>query len=228
MDHPLDRPLWNALTGRLASVALGDERAVRIDPEVGVFAAAADVSPESVAALTRLCRVHAGAGLVEREDGPMAGVLPTGVEVVSQSPCVQMFCESLTPAPDDGLETVTLGDEDAAEMLALATLTKPGPFRSRTHRLGGFIGVRRDGRLAAMAGRRLRVEGHTELSGVCTHPDFRGHGLATALSRRVVASILAEGETAFLHAYAAHDATIALYESLGFRTRARVIYTVLA
>jgi predicted GNAT family acetyltransferase len=172
--------------------------------------------------------VHAGAGLVEREDGPMAGVLPTGVEVVSQSPCVQMVCESLTPAPDDGLEIVTLGDEDAAEMLALATLTKPGPFRSRTHRLGGFIGVKRDGRLAAMAGRRLRVEGHTELSGVCTHPDFRGHGLATALSRRVVASILAEGETAFLHAYAAHDATIALYESLGFRTRARVIYTVLA
>jgi predicted GNAT family acetyltransferase len=228
MDHPLDRPLWNALTGRLASVALGDERAVRIDPEVGVFAAAAAVSPESVAALTRLCRAHPGAGLVEREDGPMAGVLPNGVEVVSQSACVQMICESLTPAPDDGLEIVTLGDEDAAEMLALATLTKPGPFRSRTHRLGGFIGVRRAGRLAAMAGRRLRVEGHTELSGVCTHPDFRGHGLATALSRRVVASILAEGETAFLHAYAAHDATIALYESLGFRTRARVIYTVLA
>jgi ribosomal protein S18 acetylase RimI-like enzyme len=170
---------------------LGDTRAVRIDPEVGVFAAAANASPASVAALTALCRAHPGAGLVEREDGPMVNVLPQGAEVISRSPCVQMVC-------------------------------------SRTHRLGGFIGVKRDGRLAAMAGRRLRVEGHTELSGVCTHPDFRGHGLATALSRRVVAGILAEGDKAFLHAYAAHDATIALYESLGFRTRARVIYTVLA
>lgn len=228
MAHPLDRPLWNALTGRLSRVALGDARAVRIEPEVGVFAAAADASPDSVAALTALCRAHPGAGLVERTDGAMADVLPTGIEVVSRAPCVQMICEALTPAPDDGLEIVALGDTDAAEMLALATLTKPGPFRARTHELGGFIGVKRDGRLAAMAGRRLRVDGHTELSGVCTHPDFRGHGLATALSRRVVSAILAEGEIAFLHAYATHEATIALYESLGFHARARVTYTVLA
>ncbi|MEQ7153920.1 GNAT family N-acetyltransferase [Brevundimonas aurifodinae] len=229
MDHPLDRPLWNALTGRLSEAALGDAHAVRIDPEVGVFAAAADASPDSVAALAALCRAHPGAGLVELEGGPMDGVLPTRVEIISRNPCLQMICEALTPAPeDDGLEVVVLGDADAAEMLALATLTKPGPFRPRTHRLGGFIGVRRDGRLAAMAGRRLRVEGHTELSGVCTHPDFRGHGLATALSRRVVAAILAEGETAFLHAYATHEATVALYESLGFHARARVTYTVLA
>lgn len=228
MAHPLDRPLWNALTGRLSGVALGDARAVRIDPEVGVFLAAADASPDSVAALTALARAHPGSGLVELEGRPMEPVLPDGIDVISRSPCVQMLCETLTPAPGDGLEVVALGDTDAAEMLALATLTKPGPFRARTHTLGGFIGVKRDGRLAAMAGRRLRVDGHTELSGVCTHPDFRGHGLATALSRRVVSAILAEGETAFLHAYAAHDATIALYESLGFRTRARVTYTVLA
>lgn len=228
MSHPLDRPLWNALTGRLSEMALGAARAVRIDPEVGVFAAAADASSDSFAALTALCRAYPGAGLVEREDGPMANVLPQDIEVMSRSPCVQMVCESLRPASGDDLDVVHLGDEDVAEMLALAALTKPGPFRSRTHRLGGFIGVKRDGRLAAMAGRRLRVEGHCELSGVCTHPDFRGHGLATALSRRVVAGILAEGDKAFLHAYAAHDATIALYESLGFRTRARVIYTVLA
>jgi predicted GNAT family acetyltransferase len=227
MDHPLDRPLWNALTGRLSEVVLGDARAVRIDPDVGVFAAAADASPDSVAALSALCRAHPGAGLVERTGGPMEDVLPAGIEVVSRASCVQMICEALTPAPDDGLEILLLGPADAAEMLALATLTKPGPFRARTHELGGFIGVRRDGRLAAMAGRRLRVEGHTELSGVCTHPDFRGHGLATALSRRVVAAVLAEGETAFLHAYATHDATVALYESLGFRARAHVTYTVL-
>ena len=228
MSHPLDRPLWNALNGRLSSVALGNTRAVRIDPEVGVFAAAADASPANVAALTALCHAYPGSGLVEREDGPMANVLPQSVEVISRSPCVQMVCETLTPASGDGLDVVDLGDADAAQMLALATLSKPGPFRSRTHRLGGFIGIKRDGRLAAMAGRRLRVNGHTELSGVYTHPDFRGQGLATALSRRVVTGILAEGDKAFLHAYAAHGATIALYESLGFRTRARVIYTVLA
>ncbi len=208
-------------------MALGDARAVRIDPQVGVFAAAADALPDSLQALAVLCRAHPGAGLVEREDGPMVEALPPGVDVVSRAPCVQMTCKALTTAPENALEVVELGEADAPEMLELAQLTRPGPFLGRTPRLGGFIGVRRDGRLAAMAGRRLRVQGHTELSGVCTHPDFRGRGLAAALSRRVVAGILAEGDAAFLHAYAAHEATIALYESLGFRTRARVIYTVL-
>jgi len=113
-------------------------------------------------------------------------------------------------------------------MLALATLTKPGPFRRGTLRLGGFIGVRREGRLIAMAGERMKLDGFTELSGVCTHPDFRGQGLAGRLSRLVVSHILARGEQAFLHAYAEHAATVAFYESLGFRVRARMTYTVLA
>lgn len=226
MSHPLDRPLWNALNGRLRGFALGDERALRIDPEVGVFAASASASQKDQAALATLIRQHPGAGLVELEGGEL-DVAPDGVEVLSRAPCVQMICSELTGGGPD-VEADPLGEADAAEMLELATLTRPGPFRSRTHRLGGFIGVRREGRLAAMAGRRLRLDGHSELSGVCTHPDFRGQGLASALSRKVVAGILAEGETAFLHAYADHAATVALYESLGFRVRARVTYTVTA
>lgn len=226
MSHPLDRPLWNALTGRLKSHALGDERAVRLDPELGVFLAAADDGPESRSSLNRLAALYPGSGLVELEGGRMEAVLPDQV-VASRSPCVQMTCRALTAAqtPDIGFEV--LGEADAAEMLALATLTKPGPFRARTHSLGGFVGVKRDGRLVAMAGNRLRVDGFTELSGVCVHPDFRGQGLAGALSRIVVERVLETGEQAFLHAYAGHDATVRLYEGLGFSARARMIYTVL-
>ena len=57
------------------------------------------------------------------------------------------------------------------------TLTRPGPFLSRTLRLGSFVGVREDGRLIAMAGERMKLPGLTEVSGVCTHPDFRGRGV---------------------------------------------------
>ncbi len=227
MSHPLDRPLWNALTGRLSHLAIGDERVVRLDPEVGVFAAAASGASEDQAALAALIRRYPGAGLIELEGSPL-NQPPPGIEIVIASPCVQMTCSCLTGGAPGDLDVVSLGEADAAEMLALATLTRPGPFRSRTHSLGGFIGVLREGRLAAMAGRRMRLDGHSELSGVCTHPDFRGLGLASALSRRVVEGILAGGETAYLHAYASHDATVALYEGLGFRTRARVIYTVTA
>lgn len=229
MNHPLDRAVWNALTSRLSSFATtdSDTRAVRIDPEVGVFLAAADASPESRARLTEMAQRHPGAGLVEAEGGLMVDIMPDGVAVARRVALVQMTATALTPG-GSSLDYETLTDADGPAMLALATLTKPGPFRSRTRRLGPFIGVKRDGELIAMAGRRLRVDGFTELSGVCTHPDHRGQGLAAALSRTVVGEILASGETAFLHAFADHDVTIAFYRSLGFEVRARMLYTILA
>ncbi|RZJ05589.1 MAG: GNAT family N-acetyltransferase [Brevundimonas sp.] len=230
LAHPLDRPVWSALNTRVASLTIRRERdggsAVRLDPDVGVFVAAANGSTASRALLDALCREYPGAGLVEPEGDPIASVLPD-LPVVSQATCVQMTASSLTAGPPGDPDFLTLGEADADEMLALATLTKPGPFRRGTLRLGGFVGVQREGRLIAMAGERMKVEGYSELSGVCTHPDFRGQGLAGALSRAVVSRILARGEQAFLHAYAEHTATVAFYESLGFTVRARMTYTVL-
>ena len=228
-SHPLDRAVWNALTTRLSAFTTPDSDAVavRIDPEVGVFLAAADDSPDSVTRLSELARRHPGAGLVEVEGSPMAEVLPVGIPVARRIALVQMVAPRLTPGgPDHAFETLT--ETDAPAMLALATLTKPGPFRSATRRLGPFIGVKRDGALIAMAGRRLRVDGFTELSGVCTHPDHRGQGLAATLSRAVAGEILASGDSVFLHAFDGHDATIAFYRALGFEIRARMTYTVLA
>lgn len=236
MTHPLDRAVFNALTTRLSRFTTPDSGpdlgsgAVRLDPEVGVFLAAADDTAQSRKALAELARRYPGAGLVEREDGPMAEVLPEGAPVAAQVALVQMTATVLTPAGpaaqmDDVIEE--LGEADAPAMLALATLTRPGPFRSRTRELGPFVGIKQDGELVAMAGRRLRVDGFTELSGVCTHPDYRGKGYAAALSRVVVSEILATGEAAFLHAFADHETTIAFYRGLGFQTRARMIYTSL-
>ena len=228
MSHPLDRAVWNALTSRLSGFCTpdSDARAVRIDPEVGVFVSGADAEPQTLQAMADLALRHPGAGMVERTGGPMDALDLPGVEVVSRIPLVQMMCSALTPGGAD-LAHETLTEADAPEMLALATLTKPGPFRSKTRRLGPFIGVRREGRLVAMAGRRMRVDGFTELSGVCTHPDHRGQGHAAGLSRAVVGEILASGEGAFLYAFAEHAATIAFYRSLGFEVRAPMTYTIL-
>jgi predicted GNAT family acetyltransferase len=229
MTHPLDRAVWNALNTRLSPFATpdSDARAVRIDPEVGVFLAAADASPESRGRLTELARLHPGAGLVERSDGPMADVLPEGMAIRARVALVQMTAAELTPSAGPEIAFETLTEADAPAMLALATLTKPGPFRSKTRDLGPFLGIRQDGDLIAMAGRRLRIDGFTELSGVCTHPDHRGRGYAAALSRAVVGEIHAAGEAAFLHAFADHEATIAFYRGLGFEIRAPMTYTIL-
>jgi predicted GNAT family acetyltransferase len=138
-----------------------------------------------------------------------------------------MTAPSLKAAPPPDFAIVDLTEADAPQMLALATQTRPGPFFSRTHQLGDFVGVKIDGRLMAMAGERMKSEGFTEVSGVCTDPDCRGRGYAGALMRVVANRILARGETPFLHSYAHNTGAIALYETLGFVLRREMTMTVL-
>jgi predicted GNAT family acetyltransferase len=118
---------------------------------------------------------------------------------------------------DERIERLT--DADASEMLELATLTKPGPFTLRAQALGEFFGVKIDGRLIAMAGELMKTDGFTEVSGVCTHPDFQGRGFGKLLSVFVAHRVLDRGETPFLHAFATNTAAIKLYESIGFELR---------
>ncbi len=221
--HPLDRPVWSAFSGRQAQVAIVRGRALRVHPDFGLFAGAADHSSEALADLGALVADHGDVGLIEPFDIPPI----SGTRVVSRAVCLQMAAETVVPAWDADFEILALGDADAAQMLALATLTKPGPFFSRTHQLGSFVGVRADGKLVAMAGERMRPVGYTEASGVCVHPDHRGKGYAARLLREVTARILARGERAFLHSYADNATAIGLYESLGYRGRRKLVFTIL-
>ncbi|WP_298672913.1 GNAT family N-acetyltransferase [uncultured Sphingomonas sp.] len=221
LPHPLDRPIWLALNGRHARFALVRGGARRYDPAYGVFAAVEDRSDASLANLAALVAEHGDVALLEA-DPP--GEAP-GVIVASQDLGVQMTTSRLTPGPTPPVQLVPLGESDAAEMLALATLTEPGPFFGRTHQLGDFFGIKADGRLVAMAGERMKPDGFTEVSGVCTHPDYRGRGFAAALMRLVAKRILDRGEMPFLHAYASNRGAIALYETLGFAVRREVLMT---
>ncbi|WP_343518051.1 GNAT family N-acetyltransferase [Sphingomonas sp.] len=221
MSHPLDRPVWTALAGRQAGFAAGDARAWRYRPEINILAAAADDSPEALAALAALVPPGGKIATVEAAETPV----PPGLTVAKQAMLVQMVAER--PAPPEPVDYLDLGDADAPEMVALATLTEPGPFVEATHELGAFIGVRVDGRLVAMAGERMRAPGLTEVSAVCTHPEWRGRGYAGKLMRVVMDRIAARGEAPFLHSYATNAGAIALYEKLGFRVRREVIATFL-
>jgi predicted GNAT family acetyltransferase len=223
-SHPLDRPVWNALTSRQADCALGEGLARRFAPDYGPLTGARDASPESQAALAALPCDETGLWLLEAQ----AVAAPPGMVVSHSADCVQMVADGPAAAPDPGFSFVDLTEDDAAEMLALATLTRPGPFAARTGRLGAFIGVKQDGVLIAMAGERMRPIGFTEISGVCTLPEHRGKGLAGALIKVGMARIKARGEVPFLHSYTSNSAAIGLYESLGFRVRQAAVLTVLA
>ena len=225
MTDLLDRPVWHALTTEQAGLAAASGAAVRIDPAYGPFAAARS---RTAAAQKGLAATLQGPddriGLVERAAWPA----PPGTRVLGGGDVVQMVLEKPPGEIADDPRIVRLGEDDAAEMAALALDTEPGPWGSATHRYGDYYGIRIRGKLAAMAGERLRLPGLAEVSGVSTWPEFRGRGLAGALVRRVVQGMVERGETPFLHCYAANVGAVALYEKLGFRTRARLTFTILA
>ncbi|HWU14320.1 MAG TPA: GNAT family N-acetyltransferase [Caulobacter sp.] len=224
MSHPLDRPVWSAFTGHQADLALRDGKALRVHPDFGLFAATADHAPETLAALGRLVHAYPGeVGVVERFDLPPV----PGTQVTKRAVLHQMVAHTLArPKPGD-FEIQPLGEADSPQMVALAALTAPRPFFSRTHELGEFVGVKVDGQLAAMAGERLRPEGFTEVSAVCAHPDHRGKGYAARLMLHVAGKIVDRGETPFLHSFADNSGAIALYAALGFRFRCEQVLTVL-
>lgn len=221
--HLLDRPVWASLTSFHEALSIGNALARRFARDVNLFASARDDSPEALAALAELLLPGEQVYLLQV---PRIVVPPCCV-AVKEALGVQMVA-TRSPQPEASFDGITpLSDADAPDMLALARLTEPGPFLERTHAMGRFLGVRIEGRLAAMAGERMHLPGYTEVSGVCTHPDFRGRGLARQLSAAVAVNIEARGERSFLHAWRSNEAAIALYESLGFELRTEVNVAVL-
>jgi predicted GNAT family acetyltransferase len=217
----LDRPALAALRTHHSVHAQIYGRAMRYDPDVAPFVVAPDDSEEALADIGRLVPEDRFSIMVQRVRSP----LPPGTRAEIEAEGVQMVARDLLPPPD--MDVIALSVADAPEMVELAALTKPGPFLARTHELGGYIGIREQGRLIAMAGERFKVPGYTEVSAVCTHPDHRGKGYAGALTLIVAARIAGRGETPFLHTFAANTVAIRLYERLGFVLRTAMAVTVL-
>ena len=221
-DHPLDRPVWHALTGPHARFALGGGLARRFHPAIGPLSAAAQDDDVGMRALAALVPADEALFTLQAlRHGELPGI------ATERREALQMIADMSRMQPETDGEMTRLTSADAEDMLALATLTEPGPFGIRTGELGQFWGVKAKGKLVAMAGERLRLDGYTEVSGVCVHPAFRGRGHARALMLRVMRQIADRGETPFLTAYAHNKGAIALYESIGFRTRREMVISVL-
>ena len=218
--HPLDNPVFAALTGEQATFALTQGNAVRYQPGVSPFFAVLDESSAADwADAARLTVPGEAALFVRRSAGP-----PADWEVLVAREGVQLVAQDLDSAPDP--EAVTLTVADVPEMLELTGRTKPGPFLPGTVELGGYLGIRREGRLVAMAGERMRPPGFAEISAVCTDEAWRGHGFAARLTRAVAAGISDRGDTPFLHAAADNVNAIRLYKTLGFVHRREVAFVV--
>jgi ribosomal protein S18 acetylase RimI-like enzyme len=225
MMHALDNVIWQALTTRQIEFAESFDQARRFQKEVTSLCAFLEPTErgyESLAALTDTGGT--AAVLLEAPHLPRSGW-----SLVGGAPLLEMACSDgiAPPASDSQHSFATLGRADVPEMVELAALTKPGPFGTRTLELGTYLGIRREGKLVAMAGERLKVPGYTEVSAVCTHPEHTGKGYARILMTEIMRRIHHRGETAFLHVRQDNLRAIALYERLGFRERVRLHFAVL-
>lgn len=122
MSHILDRPIWSALKTRHAALAEGGDLARRYGPLMVPFAAAKDNSAESLQALGRLAAPDESLIFLQADEI----VLPPGHAAELTADAVQMVAERpFAVFADERVEP--LGEADAADMLALTMLTKPGP-----------------------------------------------------------------------------------------------------
>lgn len=218
-SHALDNPIWNSLLTGHSSLAISNRLARRYPASIGPLSGIPHQSAENYQAL----RMLAGSGGVVVLFCTEMPAPPPGWSLIRGGTLTQMLCTSrVNCVPVEftrGEQLRPLTAADVREMVALADLTEPGPFRERTIELGAFFGIFESGRLVAMAGERLHLPRHVEVSAVCTHPDARGRGYARILIAKVMEEIEDRGKTAFLHSFADNYPAIRVYESLGFRQR---------
>jgi len=218
-SHLLDNPIWNSLLTGHSTLALSNGLARRYPLAVGPLSGIPNQSSENYEALRPL----AGPGGVLVLFCAQQPALPPGWSLIKGGLLTQMVSEQPHPTVEidftRGESLRPLSHADVPEMVALAELTEPGPFRDRTIDLGPFFGIFESERLVAMAGERMHLPHHVEVSAVCTHPDARGRGYARLLIATVIDEIRQRGKIPFLHSYAHNYPAIRVYESLGFTER---------
>jgi ribosomal protein S18 acetylase RimI-like enzyme len=210
--HLLDNLFWHCLSGPQSAMSAGDHRARRFARGFPAIAAFPEPERPDFAALAELFDT----------DEPFytsgwSGSAPAGWRIDVDARMSLMVFVGTPPAADPAPEAEALGAPHTQRMVALATLTRPGPFGPRNIEMGEYFGVLEGERLLAMAGERTHAGQYREISAVCTDPAHQGKGLARRLTQKIVGRQLARGQTPFLHVMSHNDRARSMYERIGFR-----------
>lgn len=216
----LDNPIWNSLRVRHAALALSKGVALRYPPEVAPFVGVPDEGEQSRCDLMKLVKSGETVGILN-----IIPALTDGWDLLKEIEIYQYAWPRGREAESwDG--ATKLGEEHIPAMLELTALVYPAYFRAETARLGDYYGVLDRGKLCAMAGIRMAMDGYQEISAICTHPDHRGKGFASQLTKHLIHQIGRDGDIAFLHTESDNTAARSIYEREGFDLRAKLPFKI--
>lgn len=221
--HLLNNIAWHTLAGPHAGHSAGTTEARRYAPGFSPIVAFANLERPDFASL----RSHCESG-EHFYCGGWSGVVPAGWQIDAETTMYQMVWKAPLPESDDAFDTIRLGSEHVSEMLELVAVTNPGPFGPRTVELGEYFGCFNGERLVAMAGERMRAGALREISGVCTHPDFQGMGLARRLVEKLIRREMKRNEVPFLHVMRDNRSAHRIYERMGFCDYQETVIRVLS
>ncbi|GAB3088969.1 GNAT family N-acetyltransferase [Lysobacter terrae] len=209
----LDNPFWSSLCTRHREIALRNGDAARYPAEYAPFLGIAHAQVDVDQAVAPLVAPGESVYLIG-----VAPSVPAGWTLEAFRPLAQMVATQRLEVID-GPGIIPLDESHRSDVLALTALVYPHYFRSRTMDMGRYFGIYQDGRLAAIIGERLGTETYTEMSAICTHPDFLGRGYARRLTAMLTNDTLERGRIPFLHVSHENARAKQLYERIGFAHR---------
>lgn len=212
VNDVLNNPVWEALTSGDSPLSFGTGTVKYFEESVSPFAGFAQDNASGFDELHDL--LPPGRNILYAVPRELAA--PKGWQLLHGIPGLQFVYEGGSATAAAPFDLVPLAEEHTAQMVELATLTRPGPFGPGTIHFGHYYGIFEGDKLVAMTGQRLHPRAYTEISAVCTHPEHLGRGYAAALVQHAVNIIRQQGQTPFLHVRADNQRAIAVYERLGF------------
>lgn len=211
MKQLLENPVYHALLTGDKHLSLGNEKVKYFDEEVSPFAGFDQGNAKGFEELYEL--LPAGRKILYASPYPVTTL--AGWQLQHYIKGLQFVYENSNEIKTDFPNIIPLSEAHVEQMIALAELTKPGPFGTRTIEFGSYYGIFDKEKLVAMTGQRLHVENYTEISAVCTHPDYLGKGYAYTLLQHQLQIIAHQNQQPFLHVRGDNTRAIALYQRLG-------------
>jgi ribosomal protein S18 acetylase RimI-like enzyme len=196
-------------------------------PSVPVLIAIADEPAGTMPTLLASVRDELPGQVYVHVTAPLLDVLADRYAVEAAQPHLKLALVRPDLLDAEAADVEILGEDDLDDLSALYEAAYPGTwFEPRLLATGRYVGIRRDGQLACVAGVHVHSPrwGVAALGNVATLPELRGQGLARGACAALCRLLLSDGiETIGLNVHRDNEAAVRAYTRLGFERVAEYV-----